>query len=113
MGRGQPDARPLLSIAAEPEGRLSAFRDGVGECFDARMSTLSAAYRRHVKWLLLGIAIVVTLVFNVDSIRAASAFYEDETLRAAVSERAIVLPRSARIGPARSSPRASATRWTT
>ena len=88
---GNPMRAPLLSLAAEAEGGLSTFRDGIGEWFDVRMDALSAAYRRHVKWLLLGIAVVVTLVFNVDSIRAASAFYEDEALRAAVSERAIGL----------------------
>jgi hypothetical protein len=88
---GNPMRAPLLALAAEAEGRLSTLRDGIGEWFDARMATLSAAYRRHVKWLLLGIAIVVTLAFNVDSIRAAGALYGDEALRAAVSERAIGL----------------------
>ena len=89
--KDNPMRAPLLTLTAEAEGDLSRLRDDVGEWFDARMDLLSAAYRRHVKWLLLGIAIVVTLVFNVDSIRAASALYEDEALRAAVAERAIGL----------------------
>ena len=89
--KDNPMRAPLLTLTAEAEGQLSRLRDGVSDWFDARMDLLSAAYRRHVKWLLLGIAIVVTLVFNVDSIRAAKALYDDEALRAAVAERAIGL----------------------
>jgi hypothetical protein len=86
-----PMRAPLLSLAAEAEGQISRLQDDLGEWFDARMDSLTAAYRRHVKWLLLAIAIIVTLVFNVDSIRAARTFYEDDALRTAVAERAIGL----------------------
>jgi hypothetical protein len=90
-GEDIPMRAPLLALAAEAEGQISRLQDGLGEWFDARMDLLTAAYRRHVKWLLLGVAIIVTLVFNVDSIRAARTFYEDEALRTAVAERAIGL----------------------
>jgi hypothetical protein len=68
---------PLLALTTEAEGQISRLQDGLGVWFDAR-DFLTAAYRRHVKWLLLGVAIIVTPVFNVDSIRAARTFYEDE-----------------------------------
>lgn len=90
-GKDVPMRAPLLALTAEAEGQISRLQDSLGEWFDARMEFLTAAYRRHVKWLLLGVAIVVTLVFNVDSVRAARTFYEDEALRTAVAQRAIGL----------------------
>ena len=86
-----PMRAPLLALVAESQGQLSRMQDGLGEWFDARMEFLSAAYKRHVKWLLLGIAVVVTLAFNVDAVGAASALHRDDALRTAVAERAVGL----------------------
>ena len=39
------------------------------------MEILSNVYKHHVKWLLVGVGLVVALTFNVDAIGAAKQLY--------------------------------------
>lgn len=88
---GESLKKPLEAIAREAGEELVRFREGVGGWFDARMESLSAAYKRHVRWILLGVAIVVVVIFNVDAIGAANTLHRDEALRTAVSAQAVAL----------------------
>jgi hypothetical protein len=60
----------------------------IGEWFDARMETLSSAYRRHTKWVLVVVGLIVALAFNVDAIGAAQRLYRDPALRSEVAQQA-------------------------
>jgi hypothetical protein len=80
---------PLHTVAQEVGEDVEKLRRGVGEWFDARMSTLSASYRKRTKWALFVIGLVVAAILNVDAIDAAQRLYRDEVLRTAVAEQAV------------------------
>jgi hypothetical protein len=80
---------PLRAVAKEVGNDVEKLRRGIGEWFDARMTSLSAAYRRRTKWALFAIGLVVAAVLNVDAIDAAQRLYRDEVLRTAVAEQAV------------------------
>lgn len=80
---------PLLAILTEAGDRIDQLRQGIGDWFDARMGALSRAYKQHVRWVLVGVGLVVAMAFNVDAIGAAKQLYRDEALRTAVAGQAI------------------------
>jgi beta-lactamase superfamily II metal-dependent hydrolase len=86
-----PLRAPLIAVLRESGEEVTRFRAAVGDWFDARMEFLSAAYKQHVRWILLGVAVLVVGIFNVDAIGAAHAFQRDEALRTAVAEQAVAL----------------------
>lgn len=80
---------PLRTIAGEVGGDVEKLRQGIGEWFDARMSTLSATYRKKTKWVLFVIGLIVAVALNIDAIDAAERLYRDDALRAAVAQQAV------------------------
>jgi hypothetical protein len=84
-----PIKKPLLAVAAEAGTELAKLRDGIGEWFDARMSSLSAIYRKKTKWAMLIIGLAVAFALNVDALGAARQLYRDQALRAAVADQAV------------------------
>ena len=70
---------------------LDAVGNAIGDWFDARMEWLSRVYKRHTKYLLFVIGLVVIPIFNVDAIRTTTELYRDDALRAAVAEEAASL----------------------
>lgn len=83
-----PLRAPLLAVVSEAGDHLAHLQQGLGEWYDARMESLSRAYKRHVKWLLLAVGLVVASAFNVDALGAAERLYRDDALRAAVVQQA-------------------------
>jgi hypothetical protein len=84
-----PIKKPLLAVAAEAGTELDKLRDGIGQWFDARMSSLSAIYRKKTKWAMLIIGLTVAIALNVDALGAASQLYRDQALRTAVADQAV------------------------
>jgi hypothetical protein len=82
---------PLLVLIREADGRIEQLQKGIEAWYDARMEALSRAYKRHVKWVLLAVGLVVALAFNVDALGAAERIYRDEALRSAVAQQAIAV----------------------
>lgn len=82
---------PLLAMLNEVGNEVIRFRETIDEWFNARMEFLSQAYRRHVRWLLVGVGLIVAVVFNVDAIGAAQRLYRDEALRTAVAQQAVAV----------------------
>jgi hypothetical protein len=78
----------LLTLASEANGQLDKLRGAVGEWFDGRMEALSRTYKSRVKWFLVVIGLIVAGVLNVDAVGAATTFYRDAALRAAVVQQA-------------------------
>jgi hypothetical protein len=78
----------LLALVNSAGERVADLQQDIGDWFDSRMEALSRSYRRHVKWVLVGIGIIVALSFNVDAIGAAQRLYRDEALRTAVADQA-------------------------
>jgi hypothetical protein len=91
MPNESPIKQPLLAILTAADGQMDRLLDGIGSWFDARMNYLSARYKRHVKWVLVAIGLVVAVSFNVDAISAAHRLYRDTALRSAVAQQATTL----------------------
>ncbi|WP_433004401.1 hypothetical protein [Kribbella sp. CA-294648] len=89
---GWPDSnplkKPLLGLLAEAEGDLAKFRQGVEEWYDDQMDRVSGWYKRHVRWISLGVAAVLVVLFNVNAIGITRSLYTDEALRETVVSQA-------------------------
>jgi hypothetical protein len=83
-----PLTEPLLAILSEAGDDIEKVIGGIGEWFNSRMESLSRRYKSHVKWVLLGIGLIVALALNVDAIGAGQRFYRDDALRTAISQQA-------------------------
>jgi len=88
MPDGSPIKKPLLAILTAADGQMDKLLEGIGSWFDARMTALSARYKRNVKWVLVGLGLVVAISFNVDAIEASHRLYRDTALRSAVARQA-------------------------
>ena len=83
-----PLSAPLLAILSEAGDQLEQLRQNIGDWFDSRMEALSGAYRRHAKYVMVAVGLVVAIVFNVDAIHVTQKLYRDPALRAAVAQQA-------------------------
>lgn len=81
----------LLAHFDHARGDVEAARASIEHWFDDSMQRVSGVYKRHVQWWLLGIATVLTLLINADTLRVARTLYADPVVRAAFAERARVV----------------------
>ncbi|MEU6409507.1 hypothetical protein [Microbispora sp. NPDC046933] len=80
-----PFSRPLKAVWDRASHDLEAFRRGVEDWFDGEMERLSLLYRRYVRWVLVALGLVVTLVFSMDSLEYGKTLLRDNAYRSAVS----------------------------
>jgi hypothetical protein len=83
-----PLRKPLLGLVAEAEGDLAKFRKSLEEWYDDHMDRVSGWYKRHVRWISLGIAAALVILFNVNAIGITRSLYTDEALRETVVSQA-------------------------
>jgi len=76
--------KALTTLWLEANGDAAAFRRSVESWFDDAMERVSGWYRRRVQLVMWGLAVGVTVVLNVDTIRIADHLWKDETVRDAV-----------------------------
>jgi hypothetical protein len=74
----------LDRLAAQAEGSVAVFRRGVERWYDDQMDRVSGWYKRHVRWISLGIGIALVLAFNLNVFGIARSIYTDEALRGSV-----------------------------
>jgi hypothetical protein len=82
--------RSLLAMLTNARGDVARFRDSVESWFDNTMARVSGWYKRRSQWVLLVIALVVTLALNADSLQIGKTLWRDDVLRAAVTQQATV-----------------------
>lgn len=75
----------LLTHISAAEGDVEALRNGLAVWFDHAMDRVSGVYKRRLRWIALGVGIVVALVVNADTVRVAEALWSDSSLRAEVA----------------------------
>ncbi len=85
---GQTFARALIDIlsrgASPGDGDpLDAVRRWA-QSESAKNTHLARWYKRHVKWVSLGIGLVLVVAFNVNAIKIADALYSDQALSTSV-----------------------------
>jgi len=71
---------PLIAAARD----LSDLETSVARWYDDQMARVSGWYKRHVKWVSLGIGVVLVMAFNVNAIKIADALYSDQALSTSV-----------------------------
>ena len=79
---------PVRAAIVRAQGDIDRFRAAIEEWFDARMDALSRLYRSWSRWIMLGIAIVVALVFNVNPVRTVDSLRQDTALAQATVDQA-------------------------
>ncbi len=76
-----PARELLLSLVNRGEETVDGVKKRLAEWFDEGMDRVSGWYKRQVKYFLLGIASIVTVSVNADSIRIAEQLWKDDALR--------------------------------
>ena len=91
----------LLALIDDAGDDITMVRENIEGWYNDSMERLSGWYKRRSQAVIFAIALAVTLVLNVDSIRIFNTLYSDATVRAAVvaaAERAAQQPASAPTG---------------
>lgn len=76
------------AMAATAEGDAQRLQASMEKWFNDAMDRLSGWYKRRVKLILLGLAVAVTVGFNVSTVRVAEELWRQPELRAAVTAQA-------------------------
>src|SRR5215471_5131565 len=80
--------RALQALAGTAGTNLDVLRGKVEGWFDDVMDRASGWYKRKAQWMLLVIAVVVTVIANADAISLATSLWQSPSLRASVVEAA-------------------------
>jgi hypothetical protein len=79
-----PDLKKILQALGETTDRtIEGIRKALADWFDQTMSHATVWYTRYMRAISIGVATVLCLLFNIDSIETANRFYADSSLRAA------------------------------
>jgi hypothetical protein len=80
-----PDIQKTIFALIDGAGNdAEKVRENIEGWFDDAMERLSGWYKQRTKLVVLGLAIIVTLALNVNSIQVFNSLYHDGTVRAAV-----------------------------
>ncbi|APR85622.1 Hypothetical protein A7982_10971 [Minicystis rosea] len=74
--------RALITFLDEAEGDRRRLRGQIMEWYQGAMDRVAGSYKRRVNRWTFGVALAVTVLFNIDSVRIAEAVHGDATLRA-------------------------------
>jgi hypothetical protein len=79
-----PLKQALASLLESVGDDLSAFRTRLEQWYDDHMSRVSGWYKRHTRWISLGIGAVLVLSFNLSAVAIGQSLYTDQALRGSV-----------------------------
>ncbi len=74
----------LLTLVRQSDNDLQLFRAQLEKWFDDTMARVSGWYKRQTQWVLLVLALILTLALNANSLTMGQQLYKDPTVRAAV-----------------------------
>ena len=83
-----PTRELLISLVDKATPTVEDLRERLADWFDAGMDRVAGWYKRQVKYCLIGVAAVVTVAVNADSIRMVEQLWQDDALRAAIASAA-------------------------
>jgi len=78
----------LLSAINSSNGDTAAVRSAIEAWFNAGMDRVAGRYRRRTHWIVIGIATVITIALNINTITIVRALEQDTALRQSIVERA-------------------------
>jgi hypothetical protein len=79
----------LISIVKSAGSEVEAFRNGIEEWYDDHMARVSGWYKRHTRWISLGIGALLVLSFNINAVEITRSLYTDQALRESVVTQAV------------------------
>jgi hypothetical protein len=80
--------RALFALIDNARGDIDAFRQGLEAWFDDAMARVSGWYKRKAQLILCGIALVVTVALNANTLTMAERLWKDPAVRTAVVQQA-------------------------
>ena len=83
-----PARELLISLVDKANPTVEDLRERLADWFDAGMDRVAGWYKRQVKYCLIGVAAVVTVAVNADSLRMVEQLWQDDALRAAIASAA-------------------------
>jgi hypothetical protein len=86
--------RSLMALLDSAGNDIARFRQSLESWYDNTMARVSGWYKRRSQWVLLVIAVIVTLALNADSLQIGKALWRDDVLRAAVAQKAAAAQQS-------------------
>ena len=78
----------LIVLVDEARGDLDAFREGLEAWFDDTMARVSGWYKRQTQLILAGLAVVITITLNANSLTIGDRLWRDPSVRATVVQQA-------------------------
>ena len=78
----------VLSAINSSNGDTAAVRSAIEAWFNAGMDRVAGRYRRRTHWIVIGIATVITIGLNINTITIVRALEQDTALRQSIVERA-------------------------
>jgi len=72
--------RPLLAGAHD----MKELEGSVAGWYEEQMARVSGWYKRHVRWISLGLALILVVAFNVNALKIADALYSDQAISTSV-----------------------------
>jgi hypothetical protein len=76
----------VLALVDQGTTDLTALRECLQSWFDDAMDRASGWYKRRMRTISLGVAFLVAVAFNADTLRIAERLWEDPALRVAVAD---------------------------
>ncbi|MEU4835729.1 hypothetical protein [Streptosporangium sp. NPDC023615] len=80
-----PLAGHLRGVWESAQRDTQKFRKGVEHWFDGEMQRLSTLYARYVRWVVLALGAVLTLLFSMDALEYGKTLLRDNAYRAGVA----------------------------
>jgi hypothetical protein len=74
----------LLTLVRQSDNDLERFRAQLEKWFDDAMARVSGWYKRQTQWILIVLALILTLALNANSLTVGEQLYKEPTVRAAV-----------------------------
>jgi hypothetical protein len=80
----------LLALFNNSQNNLDNTRKNIEDWFNDGMDRVSGWYKRNVQYLILGLALIITVGANIDTVMIANNLAQDSTLRSSVVASAVV-----------------------
>jgi hypothetical protein len=81
-----PARRPLLRMLADAKGQRDEFRARLEHWYDDEMSRLTGWYKRYVQRFIIGYGVILTLIFNVDTIDITQTLWRSPVEQTAAAQ---------------------------
>ncbi len=73
--------KSLMILVREAGDDVVKARKNIESWYDESMERVSGWYKRKIRWIILGIALVVTVGLNADTFKIANTLYHDANMR--------------------------------